>query len=67
MKEISRAVRQVYRPKSRGEEIRDSLLPDVDLDESKLELFAQHITALEGIGVNLRSGAFAGYSQCLSR
>lgn len=29
-------------------------MPDVDLDESQLELFAQYVAALEGIGVNLQ-------------
>jgi len=52
--EISRAVREVYHSKSRAEEIRDGLMPDVDLNESQLELFAQYVTALKGIGVNLQ-------------
>jgi hypothetical protein len=43
-----RAVRELQHPKSRAEEIRDELMPDVDLDESQLELFAQYVTALEG-------------------
>lgn len=29
-------------------------MPDVDLDEAQLELFAQYVTALKGIGVNLQ-------------
>jgi len=52
--EISRAIRELYHPKSRAEEIRDELMPDVDLDEYKLELFAQYVTVLEGLGVNLK-------------
>ncbi|URD53554.1 hypothetical protein [Chroococcidiopsis sp. CCNUC1] len=52
--EIDRTVRELYHPKSRAAEIRDELMPDVDLDESQLELFAQYVTALEGIGVNLQ-------------
>ncbi|OWY69009.1 hypothetical protein B7486_23250 [cyanobacterium TDX16] len=50
--EIDRTVRELQHPKSRAEE--DELMPDVDLDESQLELFAQYVTALEGIGVNLQ-------------
>ncbi len=34
--------------------IRDQFMPDVDLDAAYLELFAQYITALEGIGVNIQ-------------
>ncbi len=52
--EIQRTVREIYHPKSRAEEMRDELMPDVDLDDSQLKLFAQYIAALEGIGVNLR-------------
>lgn len=52
--EINRAVRAVYHSKSRAVEIRDSLMPGVDLDEDQLELFAQYVVVLEGIGVNLQ-------------
>ena len=52
--EIDRAVREAYYPKSRAEQIRDEFMPDVDLDEAQLELFAQYVNALEGIGVNLQ-------------
>lgn len=52
--EIDRTVRQAYCPKSPAAEIRDQFMPDVDLDEAQLELFAQYITALEGIGVNIQ-------------
>lgn len=52
--EIDRTVRELQHPKSRAAEIRDELMPDVDLDESQLELFAQYVAALEGIGVNLQ-------------
>lgn len=54
IEEINHLVRQVYHPKSRAAVIRDELMPNVDLDEAQLELFAQYITALEGIGVNLQ-------------
>lgn len=52
--EIDRTVRQAYCPKSPAVEIRDQFMPDVDLDEAQLELFAQYITALQGIGVNFQ-------------
>ncbi len=52
--EIDRAVRETYYPKSRAEKIRAELMPDVDLDEAQLELFAQYVTALKGIGVNFQ-------------
>jgi hypothetical protein len=52
--EIDRTVRELQHSKSRAEEIRDELMPDVDLDESQLESFAQYVIALEGIGVNLQ-------------
>ena len=51
--EIDHTVREAYYPKSRAEKIRAQFMPDVDLDEDQLELFAQYVTALEGIGVNL--------------
>ncbi len=51
--EISQTVRRLYRPKSEVERIRDSLMPEVDLDESQLEVFAEYILALINIGVNL--------------
>lgn len=34
--------------------MRDRFMPGVDLDEDQLELFAQYVTALQGIGVNLQ-------------
>lgn len=52
--EIDRAVREAYCPKSPAEEIRARFMPDIDLDEAQLELFAQYVKALEGIGVNLQ-------------
>jgi hypothetical protein len=52
--EIDRTVRQAYCPKSPALEIRDRFMPDVDLDEAQLELFAQYVTALKSIGVNLQ-------------
>lgn len=51
--EINCAVREAYYPKSRAAVIRNQLMPNVDLDEAQLELFAQYVTALEGIGVNI--------------
>lgn len=54
IQEINRTVREAYYPKSRAAEICDSFMPDLDLDEAQLELFAQYVTALEGIGVNLQ-------------
>ncbi len=52
--EINCVVREAYYPKSRAAEIREVLMPDIDLDEAQLELFAQYITALEGIEVNIQ-------------
>lgn len=52
--EINCTVREAYYPKPRTAAIRDELMPNVDLDEAQLELFAQYVTALEGIGVNLQ-------------
>ncbi len=46
IQEINRAVREVYYPKSPAAVLRDGSMPDVDLDEAQLELFAQYITAL---------------------
>lgn len=52
--EINCTVRDAYYSKSRAVAIRNQLMPNVDLDEAQLELFAQYVTALEGIGVNLQ-------------
>lgn len=52
--EINCTVRKAYYPKSRTAVIRDELMSNVDLDEAQLELFAQYVTALEIIGVNLQ-------------
>lgn len=52
--EIDRTVRETYYPKSPAEAIGARFMPDVDLDEAQLELFAQYVTALKGIGVNLQ-------------
>ncbi len=52
IQEINRTIREAYYPKSAAAEIRALFMPDVDLDEAQLELFAQYVTALEGIGVN---------------
>lgn len=52
--EIDRVIRETYHPKSRAAEIRAQFMPDVDLDEEQLELFAQYVTALQGIGVNIQ-------------
>ncbi len=52
--EINRTVCEVKYSKSPAAAIRDQFMPDVDLDEAQLELFAQYITALEGIGVNIQ-------------
>ncbi|MGL4617932.1 MAG: hypothetical protein ACRCZS_02570 [Chroococcidiopsis sp.] len=41
-----RTVWEVNHPKSRAEEIQDELIPDVDLDESQLELFVQYVVYL---------------------
>jgi len=54
IQEIDRTVREAYYPKSRAVAIRDALMPNVDLDEAQLELFAQYVAALEGIGVNIQ-------------
>lgn len=54
IQEIDRAVREAYYLKSRAAAIRDRLMPDLDLDEAQLELFAQYVAALEGIEVNFQ-------------
>lgn len=51
--EIDRTARETYYPKSPAAEIRDEFMPDADLDEAQLKLFAPYIMALKGIGVNI--------------
>lgn len=54
IQEIASIMRQTCYAKPPAIAMRDRLMPDVDLDEEQLELFAQYVTALEGIGVNLQ-------------
>ncbi|KJH69639.1 hypothetical protein [Aliterella atlantica] len=54
IQEIDRIVREAYCSKSPAIEMRDRFMPNVDLDEEQLELFAQYVAALQGIGINLQ-------------
>jgi uncharacterized protein (DUF2164 family) len=58
IKELSRAVYAMTHPPaepSEAERIRDVLMPEVDLDESQLELFAEYLAELKSIGVLLHN------------
>ena len=51
--EISRAVRELYQQKSQVERLRREFVY-LELDDDELELFAQYVGRLQGIGINLQ-------------
>lgn len=54
LSQISRTAWNLEHQQSEAERLRLNLLAGTDLDDAQLELFAQYVEALQGIGVDLQ-------------